>query len=290
LRAFLLSTAAAVLTVATPVLAQDVVDPAPAPVPVQPDPADGGDRSLLIGIGVGYVPTYEGSDSSRVVPVPQARGTYDGFTFSTRGTKVLVDVVPNDPGPTWDYQLGPVVSLNFNRVGDPRNDRVDALGRKKIALELGGFAGVGKTGVITSDYDKLTASVVFTQDVSGVNDSFTITPQLDYGTPLSRKAFVGLSGSATYAGNGYANSYFGVTQRQSIRSGLRGYDPDAGWKNWSVAAFAAYSLTGDLLHGLQLVGGVNYSRLINDFGRSPIVQDIGSRNQWYYALGLGYSF
>ena len=198
--------------------------------------------------------------------------------------------MPNDPGPTWDYQFGPVVSLNFNRTGDPKNAQVDRLGRTKVALELGGYAGIGKTGVITSDYDKLSVSVVYVQDVSGIHDSFTITPQIDYGTPLSRKAFVGISASATYAGDGYADSYFGVTQLQANASGLRGFNPDADWKNWSLSAFAAYSLTGDLLHGLQLVGGVNYSRLVNDFGRSPIVSDVGSRNQWYYALGLGYSF
>lgn len=287
MRAFLVLVGAATVATAVPALAQDTTSPAQAPV--APD-IDVGRNSITVGVGVGVVPTYEGSDNSRIVPVPAVLGNYDGYAFSTRGSKLLVDIIPNDPGPVWDYQFGPVVSLNFNRVGNPKDERVDRLGRKKVALELGGYAGIGKTGVITSDYDKLTGSVVFVQDVSGIHDSFIITPQIDYGTPLSRKAYVGISGSATYAGNGYANSYFGIFQRQAIASGLPGYNPDAGWKNWSVSALGTYSLTGDLLHGLKVVGGVSYSRLINDFARSPVVSVAGSRNQWYYALGLGYTF
>lgn len=287
MRAFLLSAGAALLVAAAPALAQETT--APAQAPVTPDIDTGGD-SVTIGLGAGVVPTYEGSDHSRVVPVPAVRGTIDGFAFSTRGTKLLVDLVPNDPGPTWDYQFGPVVSLNFNRNGNPKDDRVDALGRRKVALELGGYAGIGKTGVLTSDYDKLSASVVYTQDVSGVNHSYTITPQIEYGTPLSRKAYVGISGGATYAGNRYANTYFGVDGAGALASGLPFFDPRAGWKNWSVSALGTYSLTGDLLHGLLLVGGVSYSRLLNDFARSPVVSIAGDRNQWYYALGLGYTF
>ena len=287
MRAFLLSAGAALLAAAAPALAQETT--APAQAPVTPDIDTGGD-SITVGLGAGVVPTYEGSDHSRVVPVPAVRGSVDGFAFSTRGTKLLVDLVPNDPGPTWDYQFGPVVSLNFNRNGDPKDDRVDALGRRKVALELGGYAGIGKTGVLTSEYDKLSVSVLYTQDVSGVNRSYTITPQLDYGTPLSRKAYVGISGGATYAGNGYANTYFGVTPEGALASGLPAFNPDAGWKNWSVSALGTYALTGDLLHGLLVVGGVSYSRLLNDFARSPVVSIAGDRNQWYYALGLGYTF
>lgn len=287
MRAFLLSAGAALLSVAAPAYAQETT--APAEAPVTPDVDTGGD-SITVGLGAGVVPTYEGSDHSRVVPVPAVRGSIDGFAFSTRGTKLLVDLVPNDPGPTWDYQFGPVVSLNFNRNGNPKDDRVDALGRRKVALELGGYAGIGKTGVLTSEYDKLSASVVYTQDVSGVNRSYTIAPQIDYGTPLSRHAYVGISGGATYAGNGYANTYFGVTPVGALASGLPAFNPDAGWKNWSVSALGTYSLTGDLLHGLLLVGGVSYSRLLNDFARSPVVSIAGDRNQWYYALGLGYTF
>lgn len=271
---------------ATPAVAQD--SSAAAPV-VSPDVEMGGD-SVTLGIGLATVPDYEGSSSNRIVPVPAARGSIAGYSFSTRGPRLFVDLVKNEPGPSWDYQLGPVVSLNFNRVGDVDDARVQALGKKKVALELGGFIGIGKTGVLTSDYDKLTASLAYYHDVSGVHKSYTITPQIDYGTPLSRRAYVGISGSFSYVGSGYADSYFGVTTTGARRSGLTRYNPDAGWKNWSLSALGNYAITGDLLGGLSVVGGVSYSRLLGDFKRSPLVFTVGDRNQWFGALGLAYTF
>lgn len=287
MRAILLSVGAALLASAVPAFAQDTTSPAQAPI--TPD-VDTGGNSITVGVGAALVPTYEGSDNSRVVPVPAIRGNIDGYAFSTRGSKLVVDIVPNDEGPVWDYQFGPVVSLNFNRVGDPGDARVDALGRKKIALEVGGMVGIGKTGVITSDYDKLSVSAVFVNDVTGIHNSFTLTPQIDYGTPLSRRAYVGLSASATYVGNGYANTYFGISPSQVAASGLPAFNPESGFKNWSLSALGAYSLTGDLLGGVQLIGGVSYSRLLSDFANSPITRIAGDRNQWFYALGIAYTF
>ena len=50
------------------------------------------------------------------------------------------------------------------------------------------------------------------------------------------------------------------------------------------------SLTGDLLHGFKLVGGGTYSRLLNDFGDSPLVSVAGRRSQWLGVVGLAYTF
>lgn len=278
---------AAALSFAAPAFAQD--GSSAATPSVAPDVDVGGD-SITVGIGAATVPDYEGSNENRIVPFPALRGSISGYSFSTRGPRLFVDLVKNESGPTWDYQLGPVVSLNFNRVGDVDDDRVQALGKKKVALELGGYIGIGKTGVLTSDYDKLSASVAYYHDVTNIHDSFTITPQIDYGTPLSRRAYVGLSGSFSYVGSGYADTYFGVTAAGATRSGLTRYNPDAGWKNWSLSALGTYAITGDLLGGLSAVGGVSYSRLLGDFQRSPLVSTVGDRNQWFGAIGLAYTF
>jgi outer membrane scaffolding protein for murein synthesis (MipA/OmpV family) len=45
-----------------------------------------------------------------------------------------------------------------------------------------------------------------------------------------------------------------------------------------------------LLHGFSLFGTVNYSRLVGDFKRSPIVSQRGSPNQWLLAGGLAYTW
>ncbi|MFZ5748692.1 MAG: MipA/OmpV family protein [Pseudomonadota bacterium] len=245
---------------------------------------------VTIGAGVATAPSYEGSDSSRILPMVQARATISGISIQTRGPRIYVDAIPDSDGPGIKLIAGPVIGVNLNRVSGIKDAQVEALGKKRVALELGGYAGVTKTGVITSDYDSLTASVTWMHDVTGIHDSYLVTPILTYGTPLSRKVYVGVSADATYAGGGYADSYFGVDAAGAAASGLPVYDPGKGWKNWSLTGLANVSLTGNLRHGLSLVGVVSYSQLLGDFADSPIVSVAGDRNQWFGGLGLAYTF
>ncbi|WP_260597070.1 MipA/OmpV family protein [Sphingomonas endolithica] len=273
-----------------PAMAQDTSDAAQPSSPAA-DIATGGD-SLTIAVGAATVPSYEGSDKNRIIPAAAIRGSISGINFSTRGARLFVDLVPNASGPGLDFQLGPVVGVNTDRTSRKSIDdkRVEALGKRDTAIELGGYVGIARTGVITSDYDTLGVSVAYTQDVNKAHKSYLITPQINYGTPLSRKAFVGLSVGATYVGGEYADTYFSVTPAGSLASTLPTYNAGKGWKNYSVSALATYSLTGDLLHGLSLVAGGSYSKLLNDFADSPVTRIAGDRDQLIGAVGLAYTF
>jgi len=250
-------------------------------------------QTITIGGGVATIPSYEGADNNRIVPVAAARGSISGFNFSTTGARLFVDVVrDSQDGDGMDFQLGPIVGFNAFRTNRKSiNDRqVEALGELDTAIEVGGYAGIGKTGIITSPYDTLSVQVAVGRDVAGAHDSYTITPAVNYGTPLSRKAYVGISASATYAGGKYNRYYFGVTPAGALASGLPSYTPGSGWKNYSLSALGNYALTGDLLGGFSVVGGVSYSRLLNDSARSPVVRIAGDRDQWFGAVGLAYTF
>jgi MipA family protein len=126
--------------------------------------------------------------------------------------------------------------------------------------------------------------------VSDVHDSAIWSPTVNYFTPLSRKAAVGLFASAEHAGGGYARTYFSVLPGQVAASALPAYNARGGWKNWTLGALAGVSLTGDLLKGWKLVGGGTYRRMLNDFGDSPLTSVAGSRSQWLGALGIAYTF
>lgn len=277
------------LVAAAPAMAQDTTSAAGPPLG---DPIDTNANSLTIGVGAASVPSYEGSDSNRWTAAAAVRGVYQGFSFSTRGTRLYVDVFPNRSGPVVDIQAGPVVGVGFNRTSRKLIDdiAIERLGEIDTAYELGGFVGIGKTGVLTSEYDKISASVSYIRDVGNAYSGAVIIPQLDYGTPLSRKAYVGVSVDATHVSNGFADTYFGVTAPQRVASGLPVYNTDGGWKSYSISGLASYALTGDLLGGLSLVGGLSYSRLLGDFARSPIVTVRGDRDQWFGAIGLAYTF
>lgn len=277
---------------APPVLAQETGPAAPPPVagPVDPD-ADTGRDTITIGVGLGFVPSYEGSNSYVLLPVAAARGRLSGYNFSLRGTAIDVDLI-RDSSPTGiDFRFGPAVNVNFNRNGRIGDPIVRALGRRKLALEAGGYAGISKTGVFTSPYDTVSATVTVLADTTGIHNSYVITPSIDYGTPLSRKAYVGVSLSGTWVGDGYARTYFAVDAAGVVASGLPIFaNPRGGFKNYTVGVLGTYALTGTLRHGLGLFATGSYSRLHGDFARSPIVSIRGTPNQFFGAVGVGFTF
>lgn len=267
-----------------------------APAATPPDAgalaASPGGDSITIGAGAVYLPDYEGSNDYKFSPAPGAVGSIKGFNFTIAGNRASVDLIPNKPGPGWDVQLGPVGVINFNRSSLKGIDdlRIRALGKVNTAIELGGYVGLGKTGVITSEYDRLSVSVSYRHDVNGAHDSGIWQPSLNYLTPLSRKAVVGLFASAEHVERGYATTYYSITAAQSVASGLPAYGARGGWKNYTLGALGSVALTGDLLHGFKLVGGGTYARLLNGFSYSPVVRIAGKSSQWLGVVGLAYTF
>ncbi len=282
-------TAAAAMALATPALAQ-TSEPMTAPATPAPDaPAD--TSRITIGIGAATLPDYEGADSNSITPGAVAIGKIKGFDFFTRGTQLYVNLIPSDGGVGMNYELGVIGGVRMDRTNRVDNLQVRALGKLDTAYELGGYVGIGKTGVITSDFDTVTARVAFVHDVSGTYDSYVITPQINYTTPLSYTTLVSFGASADYVGKGYGRTYFGVTPIGALSSGLRVYDiDDSGFKRLNLSFFALQSLSGDLRRGFGVGAGVLYGKMLGKYKDSPIVSDVGDADQWAGAVGLTYTF
>lgn len=252
---------------------------------------DGGDQ-LSLGTGLITVPSYEGSDTNIILPEFVARGRVSGFNFFTRGPALYVDVV-RDPQRSrgWDLGAGPVAGVRLDRVARIQDRQVRALGERDVAVELGGWLGATKTGVITSDYDILTFRVSAAADVAGAHGSWIVTPTVEYGTPLSRKTFVGVSVLAEYVGKDFGDYYFDVDAAGAAASGLSRYDAaGSGFKRAGVNFLVSQAVTGDLTQGLSLIGLVGYYRILGEFKDSPIVREAGDADQFIGGLGLTYTF
>jgi outer membrane scaffolding protein for murein synthesis (MipA/OmpV family) len=250
------------------------------------------DDFVMIGIGPLLIPDYEGSNDYGIYPMPGAIGRVKGYSFSLLGNTASIDLLRDKPGPGWDVELGPSISLGLNRThrGGIADSRVQALHTVGTAVTLGGYAGLVRQGVMTSDYDRLSLSVSVDHEIAGAYGGTTVTPEINYMTPLSRKALVAFVVTAVRADRRYADAYFSVTPADSLASGLPAFNAKGGWKNWSLGMATDVSLTGDLTHGLSAIGGVMYTRLLNDFGASPVTSIAGSRDQWMAGLGLAYTF
>lgn len=251
--------------------------------------------SLTIGAGAAVIPSYDGSDDYRVLPIVQARGKVHDIAFWTRGTALYVDAIADPTGAGIDMEAGPVVNVRLDRTSRKgiRDAAVRLLGKRDVAVEVGGFVGIGKTGVITSAYDNLSARVAVTRDVAGAHGGTVITPTIEYFTPLSMTSFVGLGVSADYVGRKYGRTYFDITPDESLASGLAAYDRagrGSGFRRMSVNLSAGKSLSGDLRQGWAIFGVAGYARLLGKYADSPIVADAGSRNQLVGAIGIGYTF
>ena len=73
---------------------------------------------------------------------------------------------------------------------------------------------------------------------------------------------------------------------QSSSSGLREFKASSGIKNVSGGANFIYPLD----RHWSVISRNDYSRLLNDAAGSPLVKDLGSKNQFLLGLGVGYKF
>jgi outer membrane scaffolding protein for murein synthesis (MipA/OmpV family) len=94
---------------------------------------------------------------------------------------------------------------------------------------------------------------------------------------------------ASWGNSRFIDTYFGVTEKESDRSGIRDYDASAGFYGVGAELGARYAFSENW--GVE--GRAGYSRLIGDAGDSPIT-DIGSPNQFELqvlitrSIGLGF--
>lgn len=271
---------ACLLAGAAPALAQG----ADAPLP---DPNDQSD-TFTIAVGAALVPDYEGSNDSEATPFAAIRGRVGGIAFFTRETYLYVDLLRR-PASGIDFDFGPIIGVRRERTGSVKDDFVDRLPERDMALEVGGFAGVTFHG-LTNPYDALSVRLDLKHDIGGAHKSTVISPVVDFGTPLSRRTFVGLSASADFVSDKYADYYYSFEGPAIPEYPLPIYEAEGGMKNWRLGALVNQSITGDLTGGLSAFAGVNYSRLTGDIADSPLVDQRGKRSQWQLAAGLAYTW
>jgi outer membrane scaffolding protein for murein synthesis (MipA/OmpV family) len=245
--------------------------------------------TVTVAVGGAITPDYEGSDDYRIIPAAAIRGKVGGVSFTTRGTYLFVDVVPGSGKLTFD--AGPIVGVRFNSRRKIDDAVVSLLPKRKRAIEVGGFAGVSFHG-LTNPYDSLGLRLDVLHDIGSAHKSTTFSPNLEFSTPLSTRTYASASIGAEFVSNRFADYYYSISPADSVATGgvLAPFDASGGMKNWKAGLLLNQSITGNLLHGLSIFGLGQYSRLVGDFKRSPIVAQRGSANQWIGALGLAYTW
>ncbi len=246
---------------------------------------------LTLGIGVGYGPSYEGSDDYTVFPAPLAQGSVGGLEFGARGPGLYVDLIADgDNESNVKFLAGPLFRVRLDRNSKIKDPVVRSLGKEDVAIEVGATAGISFSKVL-NPYDTLTISGDIQWDVAKAHRGRLITPAVSYSTPLSKAIFTNLSLSAVHVDDNYADTYFSIDALGSAASGLPVFDADGGWKSYGATLLGGVDLSGDARDGgWGTFALVSYSRLTGDAKRSPVTSIRGDADQWFFAAGVSYTF
>jgi outer membrane scaffolding protein for murein synthesis (MipA/OmpV family) len=248
-------------------------------------------NSLVLGLGGGIAPEYEGADDYGFQPGGVIQGKVDGFDFQVRGPNIYVDLLRDAPESRWNLIAGPVAQVRFERSS--RNDiadpRVAALGTRDTAVELGGYVGIGRKGFLIPPAS-LTFDLAFVRDVAGAHDSFILTPGVALSSPLSQRSFARLGVTADYVGKGYGRTYFDVAALPNPDALPAYATRGSGLKSIGTTFLLTHDLGGDNRKGWALFGLAGYKRLLGQYARSPIVRDAGSADQFLGIAGIAYAF
>ncbi len=234
-----------------------------------------------VGLGVGFLPDYEGSDDYMVGVAPFGRFTRPGHEqyFMLTVSELQVNLIDHP----W-LRMGPSLNYRFGR-SDVDDSYVDKMHDIDGTLEAGGWFGV--EFVAPDDLRKrFVANIDVLADTLNEHDGYTVYGNLRGWYPVASIVDLGLGFTATYASNNFMDTYYGVDSEDAGRSGLKQYNPGSGFKDLRFNAAVLVHLSKDW----HVAVGMQYKRLVDDAEDSPIVDDRGDANQFLGGVGVGYSW
>jgi outer membrane protein len=230
--------------------------------------------TYTVGLGVGMIPDYEGSDNYKATPIPYFRAQMaTGQYLQLLGGTLTANLMQ---GSTW--QAGPLLRYRAERNDDVENEQVKRLKKVDAALELGGFVGFQQ--------NQWNAKFDIAQDVAGGHEGFLATLTGGYTFIRTQTAMLGLNLSTTYASSQYMDSYFTVTPAGFFRSRLMPYNASAGFKDVAATLIGRYNF--DRHWGIM--GALQLKELVGDAADSPVTDHAGSAGQMALGVLATYTF
>lgn len=264
-----------VLTFAAFASAAQAQDPSPESAAPQAQANDADDaqvRRTRIALGAQVGPKFPGSDEARIGPyfeIDRARGD-EVFRFEAPDEAFGLTVLR-----AGTLEVGPSLGLEGKRR---KRDLDVPLPKIDWSLEIGAFAQVY------------------------VSESFRLRSELRKGV-TGHKGWVGVLSAdqvwrdadnwlvsvgprLTFGDRRHQDVYFGIDPDDAVLAGLPAYEADAGIQSVGGAGGFLYQLSPRW----GLMGFAKYDRLVGDAAESPIVRQLGSRNQLSGGLALSYTF
>ena len=226
-----------------------------------------------IGGGVGVKPDYEGSSDYELVPVPTGAAMFDnGMFVKLIGLNLRANLLPSN-----FWRLGPMYNYREER-GDVENNRVDRMKDVSDAHELGIWGGIDWEGWFLL-FDVLA-------DTGEAHEGWTAKLAGGYHWRISETFTFTMGASTTYADDDYMQTYFGVSGRDSARSGLDRYNADEDIKDVALDLGANWGFA----QSWDLRGMLQVKQLVGDADDGSPVVDEGSETQLFTAVLVVFKF
>jgi len=234
----------------------------------------------VLGVGVGILPDYEGSDDYTIGFAPVFRYT---FQKQERYIQLVANELSANVLNHPNFRLGPVLTYHFGRDDDVDDRRVKRMKEIDDTLEGGIFADY----VFRLSQNPRHRFIVGGQaqyDLGGESNGWKFSGSARYWHPIATPVDLFVATQLNFATKDYMNTYFSVDSTDSIRSGLPRYSSAGGAKDLALAG----GLTWYLSRSWLTSAGVRYSRLFDHAADSPIVDQRGSENQFFTGVGVAY--
>lgn len=233
---------------------------------------DNRDIRVRVGLGGELKPKFIGSDEVEFGPlwdIDIARGT-NPFAFEAPDDSFGIRLFSKG-----GFTFGPAANIEWKRK---ESDIGAPVGKVKTTAEVGAFADY-----LPSETIRLRAEL--RQGVNG-HEGLVGSFGADRIWRDGDRYVFSIGPRVLFSDAKYQRAYFGVDNAAALASGLPAYRPSGGIH----AVAAASGLSYQFNPRFGAFGFARYERLVGDAAKSPIVRELGSRNQLSAGVGLNYTF
>jgi outer membrane scaffolding protein for murein synthesis (MipA/OmpV family) len=244
--------AVGLVSIAAPLRAAEAEDPQPGSSSwLDSAAAQAAEWNVNIGGGFRVEPKFEGADDFKIMPIPWISADFGQYvTVDPRGLTINA----------WDHEgLSIKGRVGYDLGRDSSDDR-----------HLHGLGDIGAGAVLGLDLAYNWEPVEFTLALDktiGGSDGFSARFGTAYKIDFGQFQF-SVGPSITWADSNYMESYFGVTDRQSRKSGLSHFDADAGIKRIDLEVSGMYLID----EHWWVRGEAGFGLLLGDAADSPVSQ------------------
>ena len=235
-----------------------------------------------VGIGIGRVSEYPGSDDYNVLP--NAAFEIDTALGKLKNNQIgaELDILKSDV-----IDTGPILRANFGRDDSISDSVVASLDEVSAGAELGWFIGSGfklaqlgipSDGIVIGNLEAVT-------NVGDGHGGTLVTGTIGVVFQINDKLRLVPSIGANFADDNYSDEFYSVTESGAAASGLNEFSATGGLQYTQVALFGVRKID----ERWSVSATVAYNTLKGDAAESPITQR-GSDKQLFTGAVINYSF